>query len=173
MTGPFQVVGPFKFDRNKVHEREYRNCWWDERDNSDTGISHAKGVYLISIRNKKNYVPQYVGITKKQSFRKEVFRDGNLRMISHDFRNLRGSCQLHLIVKPKSLHEGFSVNISSKALQWLEQSILFSCLTKNPDMQNKSHRVFLRSVDIGGVTGESVRGKKPTEVVTFMNALGH
>jgi len=53
MTGPFQVLGPFQFDRNKVHEREYRNSWWDERDNSDTGISHAKGVYLISLRNKE------------------------------------------------------------------------------------------------------------------------
>jgi hypothetical protein len=70
MTSPFQVVGPFQFDRNKAHEREYRNGWWDEKDNSDMGISHAKGVYLISLRNKKKLCSPIRRNNKKAKFSK-------------------------------------------------------------------------------------------------------
>ncbi|MDO8878104.1 MAG: hypothetical protein Q7V40_18675 [Pseudolabrys sp.] len=99
-------------------------------DADHLNVSSAKGVYLISLKNKQNFVPQYVGITRLQNFRMEAFRAGNLRMISHELRKLKGSCQLHLIVKPKPHHHGYSVNISGKALKWLEQSILFNCLMK-------------------------------------------
>lgn len=173
MTSPFQIVGPFQFDRYEVHETEYRSDWWDDIDNDNMHISYAKGIYLISLRNKQNYVPQYVGITKAQDFRREVFRQGNLRMISHELRNHRGSCQLHLIVKPKPHHRGYSININKKALKWLEQSVLFSCLIKNSDMCNKSHTAFLKSVEIGRVTGNFLKGKPPERIRTFLNAIGY
>jgi hypothetical protein len=171
LTSPFQIYGPFQFDRKKIHNREYRNAWWEARDGDEAGLPWAKGVYLLSLKNKYNYVPQYVGITKAQGFYKEVFREGNLLKVAHDLSKERGSFQIHLVAKPKASHSGFSDQIKHDALKWLERLILFSCLTKNPGMLNKSHRVFLKSVGIGRVTGDFVKGPLPDRIESFMNAL--
>ena len=173
LTSPFHVYGPFQFDRTKVHDREYRNAWWEARHDDEFGLPKAKGVYLLSLKNKHNYVPQYVGITKAQGFYKEVFREGNLLKVAHHLSKERGSFQIHLIAKPKASHSGFSNQIKTDTLRWLERLILFSCLTKNSNMLNKSHRVFLKSVEIGRVTGDFVKGPRPGGVKSFMNALGY
>ncbi len=118
LTSPFQAYGPFQFDRNKIHDREYRNAWWEARERDEPGLPWAKGVYLLSLKNKYNYVPQYVGITKAQGFYKEVFREGNLLKVAYDLSKERGSFQIHLIAKPKASHSGFSNQIKSDTLRW-------------------------------------------------------
>jgi hypothetical protein len=173
VTSPFQVYGPFQFDKKKVQDKNYRKAKWDECDNKHAGLPVAKGVYLYSLKNKQNFVPQYVGITNRQGFDREVFRDGNLLKISNLLKEEKGSLQIHLIAKPKATHSGFSNQIKADTLRWLERLILFSCLTKNPNMLNKSHRVVLKSVEIYRVTGMEGRGKKPASVKTFMIALGY
>jgi hypothetical protein len=173
VTSSFQVYGPFEFDKKKVQNKDYRKAKWDECDSKHAGLAQAKGLYLYSLKNKQNFVPQYVGITNKQGFEREVFRDGNLLKISNLLQGEKGSLQIHLIAKPKATHSGFSNQIKADTLRWLERLILFSCLTKNPDMLNKSHRVFLKSVEIERVTGEESRGKKPRSVKTFMSSLGY
>lgn len=142
LTSAFEVYGPFQFDRKKIHDLDYRNAWWDLRESEAPGLPQAKGVYLLSLRNKHNFVPQYVGITKAQGFYREVFREGDLLKVAHNLSEERGSFQLHLIAKPKASHSGFSKQIKTDTLKWLERLILFSCLTKNPHMLNKSHRFF-------------------------------
>jgi hypothetical protein len=172
VAGQLQVYGPFRLDRWKVYERNYRNDWWKQREEKWPGISQAKGVYLLSLKNKQNYVPQYVGITNKQGFEKEALRDGNLLKIAVQLRNTKGSLQIHLLAKPKSSHPGFSKQLKTESLRWLERLILFSCLSKNPDMLNKSHRTFLKAVEIKNVTGEMLKGPKGRAVSTFSNAIG-
>ena len=172
MSAELEVFGPFQLNRSKVYDREYRNAWWEDREEEFPGISQAKGVYLLSLRNKHNFVPQYVGITDKQNFEKEALRDGNLLKLAVELRNARGSLQVHLLAKRKSRHAGFSKQIKTESLRWLERLILFSCLSKNPKMLNKSHRTFLKAVEIKNVTGSKLRGPKGYPVSTFSSAIG-
>lgn len=169
IKSPFQVIGPFGFDKSCVWEIQSRNDLWKEIDGEHAGLSEAQGVYLFSLSNGNNFVPQYVGITHKQSFRKEVFNKANLLNIVTRLKK-KGRCQLHLIAKPKNKHSGYS-KITRHQLNWLEQSILFSCLTKNPHMINLAFTKFFKSVEIGGVTGNSRRGKPTTSISTFKNAI--
>lgn len=141
-------------------------------DEEEHGLSFARGAYLFSLRNGKNYKPLYVGITHKQGFRKEVFNKNNLLKISNDWRAAKGTICVHLLAKPKGTHRGFSTRISPDELRWLEIMLIFSGRKKNPDLLNKKHMRFLDSVQIHHVTGrEKIKGKRPEGVSSFLNAV--
>jgi len=82
----------------------------------------AKGIYLFSLRNGENYNPQYVGMTNRD-FRTEVFNDRNTVMIFKHFLEERGVLCLHLLARAKQKQKGFSINIDTTELFWLEDYI--------------------------------------------------
>jgi hypothetical protein len=70
-------IGPFEVEGVKVADKEYQETFWGERDEECPQLSEANGLYVFSLRNGSNYEPNYVGITKTRTFRKEVFNSAN------------------------------------------------------------------------------------------------
>jgi hypothetical protein len=82
----------------------------------------------------------------------------------------RGVLCLHLLAKPKDAQRGFSKDVSTKELFWLEDFIQQMCRMKNPDLCNIGKSTFLLKAAIEGLTdGTAARG---AHIHTFRNALG-
>lgn len=171
MSKSFHVYGPFQFKKELIANKTHTSAVWEEVDAKYIHLSKAKGVYLVSLRNGKNYKPVYVGITKNQSFRKEVFNSSNaVKILTR--KQVKGTLCVHLLAKPKPSHRGYSINISKQILVWVEVMLLFSCLQKNEKMWNKSHTVFLKGAQIDKITVGWSKGKPSRTISTFLNAIG-
>ena len=167
----FRIYGPFEIEnKQKIVDREHQNSYWsDQVDKEYEGLSLAKGIYLFSLRNAENYNPQYVGMTNRD-FRTEVFNDRNTVMIFKHFLEERGVLCLHLLARAKAKQKGFSINIDTAELFWLEDYIQQTCRIKNPYLLNIGKSKFLLKTAIEGITDNtSGRGEN---VKTFRNALG-
>jgi len=171
MSDCFRIYGPFEIEnKQKIVDKEHQNAYWSDRvDKEYYGLSAAKGIYLFSLRNADNYNPQYVGMTERD-FRTEVFNDRNTVMIFKHFLEERGVLSLHLLAKSKRKQNGFSIDISSKELYWLEDYIQQTCRIKNPYLLNVGKSKFLLKTAIEGIT-DSTSGRGEN-VRTFRNALG-
>lgn len=165
---PFQIFGPFQFDGDKVADKEYLKAFWKECDDEFTQISGANGLYLFSLSNGDSYVPNYVGMTKRE-FCKEVFNPSNVVKILKYFAPQRGKLNLHLVAKPKDDNTGF-YRSSKRSLLWTEMFLLMLCRKKNPDILNIVGHAFLEDCAIEGITYPS-RGRGKT-VRSFQTALG-
>ena len=133
-------------------------------------MSEANGVYVFSLCNGSNFDPQYVGITKRQGFCKEVFNPSNVVKILNTFVPKRGRLCLHLLAKPKDPpYVGFYKS-SKRSLLWTEMFLLMLCRKKNPEILNIVGHSFLEDCAIEGVTFPSKGGGKT--IKSFRNALG-
>ena len=176
MERPFEVFGPYVLDRHKgVFDPEWQKKGWSGVD-SDVGanLSKAIGVYVFSLRNKKNYKPIYVGVTTKQIFRKEVFSSKNQLMISrlnNAKAKAKGTLCLHLLAKYQKVNSGFA-KPNRDWLKSLEVLMIFLCRRKNPALLNKKHTVWLDGIGISGVTAhQKLVGKPAHAVSTFKNVM--
>ena len=167
--GNFQIFGPFQVDGDKVADKEYLKAFWKECDDEFAQLSEANGLYVFSLSIGSNYDPNYVGITKKREFCKEVFNPSNVVKILNDFAPKRGKLNLHLVAKPKDNNAGF-YRSSKRSLLWTEMFLLMLCRKKNPDILNIVGHTFLEDCAIEGVTSPS-KGRGKT-IKTFRNALG-
>lgn len=171
MSNNFQVYGPFECDKFEIRKRDRQKEFWEMVDSEEEYLSPAHGVYLFSLRNGSNYIPQYVGITQVQGFNKEVFNASNLNKILGDLREAKGKLCVHLVARPKNKQKGFSIDVSKEVLRYLERLILSYGLRKNQEMLNKAHTKFLDSVEIENVTGKIFQGKASPAVRSFRNAI--
>lgn len=166
--GNFQIFGPFQVNGAKLADKDYQRAFWGECDEEFAQLSGANGLYVLSLSIGSNYDPNYVGITKKREFCKEVFNPSNVVKIQNYFVPKRGKLCLHLLAKPKD-SEGF-YHSSEKSLIWTEMFLLMLCRKKNPDILNIVGHTFLEDCAIEGVTSPS-KGRGKT-IKTFRNALG-
>jgi hypothetical protein len=156
MGNPFQILGPFTFDGEKIADKEYQKTFWCELDEEHPQLSEANGLYLLSLRIGSNYDPNYVGMTKRE-FRKEVFNPPNVVKILNDFVPKRGELCVHLLAKPRDSDVGFAA-ISKKTLLWTEMFLLMLCRKKNPEILNIVGHAFLENCAMEGITSP-VKGK--------------
>jgi hypothetical protein len=174
MVNPFQIYGPFEIAKPKqIYDNEYHNNFWSVCEKMHPQLSEAKGLYLFSLKNRSNFTPAYVGITSKQTFRKEVFSFKNKVMILGPLSTEWGVLCIHLLAKPKESQEGFSSNISIKTLFWTENFLIQLCAKKNPNLQNVIGSQFIKTTAIESITvNSSSKGMLPAHSKTFRNALG-
>ena len=172
MSTPFRVFGPYKIHRENVHEKKWQNEIWESID-EDVGadLSSAKGVYVFSLRHGQKYTPLYVGMTNR-GFRHEVFGLHNLNKIATKWHKEKGAIEVHLLAKPKGVHNGFSKNISKDVLNALEVLVIFMCRRSNIKLVNKKNIKFLNDAGIKGITGtEKQKGKPTLSIQTFKRVL--
>lgn len=172
MATPFHVYGPFEFRRTHLPERWFQNERWAEIEDEFPGLPAGQGVYLLSLKNGSNYQPFYVGMTKSQGFRREVFNKSNCLKVAHDLKNIKGRLCIHLLAKPNASRRSFKKSIPKKALNWLEVSMIFSCLGRKCELLNRQNVKFLQSVEIDQVTGPNRPGMPSKTVRTFKKAIG-
>ncbi|AXK79984.1 hypothetical protein DW352_05290 [Pseudolabrys taiwanensis] len=85
---------------------------------------------------------------------------------------MKGTLILHLLAKPKGVHNGFSVGISEEWLRSLEVLLIFMCRRKNSKLSNKMHTKLLDGIGIDGITNTTKKlGKPRGAVATLRNAL--
>lgn len=173
MTVPFSVYGPYKVPRDMPFDAKWLKVAWQEVDEgAGAKLSEAQGVYVFSLRNGKNYKPLYVGITKRQGFRAEVFNANNKNKIAYDWWDEKGTLILHLLAKEKGTHRGFSTGINEDWLKSLEVLLIFMCRRKNPKLSNKMHTKLLDGIGIDGITNRAkTLGKPTTAIRTLRNAI--
>ncbi|REF87901.1 hypothetical protein DES32_1538 [Methylovirgula ligni] len=171
MSSYFRVYGPFVCDKLEIRKKERQKQFWETVESEVEYLPPAQGVYLFSLRNGSNYMPQYVGITQKQGFHKEVFNNANLTKILGDWRGIKGTLCIHLLARPKDKQKGFSTNVSKEVLKYLERLILAWGRKKNPKMLNIAHAKFLDSVEIEDITTNFSKGKARQPISSFRNAI--
>lgn len=175
MAKTFEVFGPYPVNRDAVFDSKWqREAWEDVDDEVGANLSGAIGIYVYSLRNGSNYKPIYVGVTTKQMFRKEVFNQRNLGMVSRlNSKNKwqKGTLYLHLLAKKKEKHIGF-VKPNRGWLIALESLMIFICRRKNPYLLNKKHTVWLDGVGIAGVTAaDAIKGKPSKAISSLRNVM--
>jgi hypothetical protein len=137
----------------------------------EADLSNAKGAYVYSLRHGKKLTPLYVGITNK-GFRHEVFAVHNLQKISYNWKNEKGAIVVHLLAKPKGVHNGFSKNIAKGLLETLEVLLIFICRRSNNKLLNKKNIKWLDDAGIKGITGtEKQKGQPSLAIQTFKRVL--
>jgi hypothetical protein len=171
MTTPFHVYGPFELDKEKIHEKKYQKTFWEAVEDKQSFLSGAQGVYLFSICNGNNFNPIYTGITKRLGFKKEALNTSNILRVKMYQGHSYGALYLHCIAKPNAKNRGFSKNISSKTLSWVEVFFIFLGRRKNKHFMNRSHTAFLDTCEIANLTGHFKKGPAGEAINTFRNAL--
>jgi hypothetical protein len=171
----FEVFGPYPIDRDAIFDSKWqREAWESVDDEVGAALSGAIGIYVYSLHNRGSYKPMYVGVTTKQIFRKEVFNQRNLRMVSQlNSKNTwqKGTLYLHLLAKRKEKHNGFAIP-NRDWLIALESLMIFICRRKNPDLLNKKHTVWLDGVGISGVTAaDAIKGKPSKAISSLRNVM--
>jgi hypothetical protein len=172
LNNSFRVYGPYEIDRESVSEKKWQNEAWAYVDRVvGADLSNAKGAYIYSLRHGDKHTPLYVGITNK-GFRHEVFAVHNREKIFHNWRREKGAIIIHLLAKPKGVHNGFSRNIPKDWLVALEVLLIFVCRRSNKKLLNKKNIKWLDGIGIAGITGtEKQKGKPPEEIRTFKKVL--
>jgi hypothetical protein len=175
MAKLFEVFGPYEIDRDKASDSKWqRNGWASVDEEVGDALSEAIGIYIYSLHNRGSYKPIYVGVTTKQIFRKEVFNERNLRMLSDLSRKgsyERGTPYIHLLAKRKEKQSGFA-RPNPEWLKALEAQMIFICRRKNPGLRNKKHTIWLDGIGISGVTAaDTIRGKPTKAISTLRNAM--
>jgi hypothetical protein len=171
----FRPYGPFEIPINEDEvDKKELNAFWKQIDEIYPGLPDAIGCYVFAIRFKNAASPWYVGKTERRSFKREAFE---LHKLGH-YRNVlkirkRGTPHLYLIAKlsPTGDHFRKPATKGEKSVKQLEELLIGSCLTKNPDLFNQSMTKFLRHLSVPGYMHDK-RGARTLEARNLAKLLG-
>lgn len=162
-----QKNGLIAADKHSLQE------FWGKVDSQyDEDASSGVGCYVFSIRAGKGFLPWYVGLAEKQSFRKECFTPHKINHYNNAIAARKGTPLLTLI--PKYTPAGalsFPNPKGHKDIQQLEIMLLGNCLTRNKSLLNLRDTKLLREMVVPGLLN-SPTGKPANEVQQFKTLLG-
>jgi hypothetical protein len=150
----YDTYGPFDIERdNNKLRKPALNGFWEECDRTNPGLSGAVGIYIISVRAKKDAAskPWYVGRTDSQGFRKRVGQQigGHFSEILDKAKN--GKLQIFLIARRTPNRRAFMKTGSAKsANDALETMMIGSCLRRNQSLVNARKIKHLKGLKVPG-----------------------
>ena len=150
----YETYGPFDLERddNKLRKPAL-DVFWKACERENPGLSGAVGIYIISVKAKKNAASKswYVGRTDKQGFKKRVGQQigGHFSEILDKAK--RGKLQIFLIARRTPNRRAFMKTGKAKsANDALETMMIGSCLRKNQNLINARKIKYLKGIKVPG-----------------------
>ena len=173
----FFPYGPFVIPKSRrsgliESNRISLNLFWDAVNKEEEGLSDAVGCYIFSIRAGRGLLPWYVGLAKKQTFRKECFTSDKLIRYINEVVKRKGTPVLTLLPKITTTSRFAKPSKSGhKDIEFLETMLIGYCIRRNPNLFNIKDTKLLREMEVGGLLNNP-RGRDSTPVTDFRMLLG-
>ena len=150
----FTVHGPFKLPRQKgLIDRRPRakRAFWEAVDKDEDALASACGCYVYVVRAGKGMKPWYVGLTHKQTFRKECLTHHKINIYNDAIANRKGNPMLFLLAKRTTQGRFAKASIRKTAdIRVLEGLLIGSALDRNPGLGNVARTRVLQGMIVPG-----------------------
>ena len=152
--GPFDLEtrqGPkgttLDFDKNTL-----KRFWDNVETHTQKDLRTALGVYVFASSAHHNYVPWYVGQSKK-GFAQEIFNASNKNKYHTAYNHEMTADQavIFLITKVRPIRGSLATSLSEKEAGFVEQEIMGRALAANPRLINSSNTRYRKSREIRGI----------------------
>lgn len=136
--------------------------FWDNAEEiSQRNLRNALGVYVFAGKRKNNYVPWYVGQSKK-GFEGEVFNTSNKNkyQTAYSHEMVADQAVIFLITKITPKTGNLAKSLEEKEANFVEHEVMRRALAANPDLVNSSNTGFFRRWEIRGLINTAGDVKK-------------
>ena len=127
--------------------------FWDNVEKiSERDLRKALGVYVFAGKRSHNYMPWYVGQSKK-GFEGEVFNTSNKNkyQTAYSHEMVAEQAVVFLTTKLTPRTENLAKSLEEKEANFVEHEIMRRALAANPDLINSSNTGFFRRLEIRGL----------------------
>lgn len=168
----YEVYGEFPITRNGSlvsRSRDDKAELWDAVEESEPGLSEACGCYVFVIRKRA----WYVGMAEKQSFKQECFALHKITQYNEALGEVTGKPSLILL--PKLTPGGRFAKPTRRGhsdIRVLENLLIGSALSKNPNLRNVKGTKLLREMNVPGFLNPRPGQARATMVQAFKRAIG-
>jgi hypothetical protein len=168
----YVVYGEFPIVRNGAlvsRRKEDKHGFWEQVEDAEAGLSDACGCYVFVIRGRA----WYVGMAERQSFKQECFALHKITQYNEALGQVRGNPSLLLL--PKLTPGGRFAKPTSRGhadVRLLENLLIGSALSRNPELQNVKGTKLLREMNVPGFLNPRRGQARAAIVQTFKRAIG-
>lgn len=168
----YEVYGEFPIARNGSlisRSKEDKGSFWAQVEEMEPGLSDACGCYVFVLRKRA----WYVGMAEKQSFKQECFALHKITQYNEALGEVAGKPSLILL--PKMTPGGRFAKPTSRGhsdIRILENMLIGSALSRNPDLQNVKGTKLLRQMNVPGFLNPRPGQARALMVQTFKRAIG-
>jgi hypothetical protein len=152
----YEINGPFELKRkrgNKLPDfsSQAKKEFWNNVNDVDTNIRNSCGIYIFSMKAGKGKKPWYVGKAEKQSFENEIFTP-HKRAIYQDVVAGKKGTPIFILISQMTKSNKYAkpTKNKNKAISFLENSMISSCLDKNPNLANIHKTKYLKNLIVPG-----------------------
>ena len=126
----FEVHGPFDIPLDETRRTLDLNEFWS---GDLQRLSDLCGCYVVAVKSVKGkLMPCYIGLTKRQRFRDEIFNGSNVAKYGNAIApNKRHRLVMFLITPPDRKGK-----VSRRYIRPLEDFLIQAGSARNPDIQN-------------------------------------
>ena len=127
--------------------------FWDNAERiSQKELRRALGVYVFAGKRRYNFVPWYVGQSKK-GFEGEVFNTSNKNkyQTAYSHEMVAHQAVMFLLAKLTPKTENLARSLEEKEANFVEHEIIRRALAANPNLINSSNTGFFRRWEIRGL----------------------
>lgn len=154
----FETFGPFSIHIDIVNNvPKSRVLFWKEIENSEEGLSTAKGCYMFGIKSSGGpcIFPWYIGKTNSQGFYKECFGPHQRLHYLSALKNYERAVPYLFLVTQLTGENKFYRGANSKTIDDLELYLISLGLRANPKLLNRHSTKFYREVVMPGFLNSS------------------
>ena len=170
----FDPLGPFEIPvniRRRVEKSDLKE-FWDEIEEMYPKLSEAVGCYIFSLKN-KSFMPWYVGLAEKQTFKSECFAVHKMGIYNEAISH-RKKGKAFLTLLPKFSSSGRYSKTSKNGhrdIQFLEKILIGTAAQRNPELLNVRNTKFYRELVVPGLFN-SPMGQPKKNVKAFKSLIG-
>lgn len=168
----YEVYGEFPISRNGARisrSKDDKSNFWAHVEEMKHGLSDACGCYVFVIRGRA----WYVGMAEKQTFKQECFALHKILQYNEALGSVAGKPSLILL--PKMTPGGRFAKPTSRGhsdIRLLENMLIGSALSRNPNLQNVKGTKLLREMNVPGFLNPRPGQARATMVQEFKRAIG-
>lgn len=153
----YRTFGPIEIPRSGTHIRSMKDekrKFFNGLDNLNPGLSAARGVYLIALRNSQGYSPIYVGKTDRQGFSNRVLSDDFITKYRNKIERpqRKGTPVLFLIARMQENGRRFSTATNPPDIKWLEKRIIELAQSSTAQVLiNQQNTKYWKNLELPGI----------------------
>jgi len=168
----YDIYGEFPIVRNGAlisRSKDDKRNFWAAVEEKESELPEACGCYIFVIRGRA----WYIGMAERQSFKQECFALHKITQYNEALGQVSGNPSLLLL--PKLTPGGRFAKPASRGhsdIRMLENLLIGSALSRNPNLQNVKGTKLLREMNVPGFLNPRRGQARASIVQSFKRAIG-
>lgn len=162
----YSIHGPFEIKRKKGlvdRGKEAKRCFWDAIEEKESFLPYACGCYVFAIRASMGIKPWYVGLSEKQIFKNECFKEQKINIYNDVLAQCGNGTPIVFLIAKRT--KGGKFNKPGKNgyrdIRYLETLLIGTSIEKNPDLMNIKKTKYMKEMCVPGLINSPK--KKPSK----------